>query len=441
MSPDSFFSSNLGNATNDVLSVRRCVDDDIPAPVDPTVTPTPTPIVTPTNISIDGVYSWGSNTAGQLGINSDNQVGTYPFKISDANASTIIKSARDHNLVLHNGDIYYMGTNDDTLSQSGTIVKNITKLTVDIADSTTWSRIATNTHHSLVVGTTGAVYGFSNDFNYGSTGHTAQTGTFTQVAVTGGVHFVGAEIEAGTFHSLAIGADANVYAWGRNNVGQLGNNSIQDTNVHHQAAIVSGISNATHIYTNSDTSACYAINTSGTLYSWAGVQDTTNPTSGTQHILGRSDGDPLNVGNVLLPQRARYFSTGNDLNIVILKDYSLYMWGTFYDSTGALKTIESPTPIIDNESLESIQGFRVSCQSHTNNTFRSALYVGFDTRVYFLTPVSYDGVYVKADLQLISNDLNISSISSGPDHYMAIKLNTANIYSLPHSDSLIGEVI
>ncbi len=441
MSPDSFFSSDLGNANNDILSVRRCVDDDTPALTEPAVTPTPTPIVTPTNISIDGVYSWGSNTAGQLGINSDNAIGRYPFKISDANATTIIKSGRDHNLVLHNGDIYYMGTNEDTLSQSGTIVKNITKLTVDIADSTTWSRIATNTHHSLVVGTTGAVYGFSNDFNYGSTGHTAQTGTFTQVAVTGGVHFVGAEIEAGDFHSLAIGADANVYAWGRNNVGQLGNNSIQDTAVHHQAAIVSGISEAAHIYTNADTNACYAINTSGTLYSWGGVQDTTNPTSGTQHILGRADGDPLNVGNVLLPQRARYFSTGNDLNIVILKDYSLYMWGTFYDSTGALKTIETPTPIIHNDSLEGIQGFRVSSQTHTNNTFRSALYVGFDTRLYFLTPVSYDGVYVKAGLQLISNDLNISSLSSGPDHYMAIKLNTANIYSLPHSDSLIGEVI
>ncbi len=445
MSPNSFFSSNAGFESQDILTVKRCLDE-VPVPTNPPVTPTLTPVVTPTIIPIDGVYSWGSNSAGQLGINSDIVSGIYPTKISDANTTTVIKSARDHNLVLHNGDIYYMGTNENMLSQSGTVVTNITKLTVDIADSTTWNRIATNTHHSLVVSTTGAVYGFSNDYNYGSTGHTAQTGTFTQVAVTGGVHFVGAEIAAGQFHSLAIGADANIYAWGRNHVGQFANNSIQSGDAHHQAAVVSGVTNVTHIYTNSSTHACFAINTSGTLYSWGGVQDTGNPTSGTSYILARTDTDgtaanPLLVGEVSLPQRARYFSTGNDLNISILKDYSFHMWGQFYDTDGTLQTLDAAKPIIDNTTLEPIQGFRVACQTHNYNTFRAALFVGFDTKVYFLIPMSYDGIYVKAALQKISDDLNISSISSGPDHYMAIKLNTANIYSLPRLDSLIGEVI
>lgn len=440
MPPTSSFSSNLGpQSASDRLTVKRCQDNLI-IPTVPSVTPTPTPVVTPANVSTDGVYAWGVNDQGQVGAGLSSKTVTYPTRILDANATTIIKSGREHNVVLHNGDIYYMGTNDDTLSQSGVYVNTATKLTVDIADSTTWNRIATNENHSLVISTTGAVYGFSNDFNYGSTGHTAQSGSFTQVAVTGGVHLIGAEVETGEFHSLAIGSDGNVWAWGRNNVGQLGNNSIQDTGVHHQAAVVSGVSNATHIYTNSTYHSCFAIDSLGDLYSWGGVQDTTNPTSGTPHILGRT-GDPLVTDRVETSQRARYFSTGNDLNIAILKDYSFVMWGTFYDNQGTLQTIETPTQIIDTDTLEPVKGFRVSCQKYPNTTFRTALYVGFDTKVYYITPVSYDGVNVKADLQNISPDTNISSISASSDHYMLIKLNTANIYSLPHSESLIGEVI
>jgi hypothetical protein len=261
------------------------------------------------------------------------------------------------------------------------------------------------------------------------------------VAVTGGVHLIAAEAEAGEFHSLSIGTDGNVWGWGRNNVGQLGNNSIQDTNVNHQAAVISGVTNVTHIYTNSTNHSCFAIDVLGGLFSWGGLQDTTDTTSVTPHIIGRTDGDHLNAEEISLNQRARYFSTGNGLNIVILKDYSFQMWGTFYDHTGALQTIDTPKPMIDNELLEPIKGFRVFCQKYENNTFRTALYVGFDTQSYFITPVSYDGNNVKVDLQKISQDLNISSISAASDSYLFIKLNTANIYSLPHSESLIGEVI
>jgi len=74
-------------------------------------------------------------------------------------------------------------------------------------------------------------------------------------------------VACGHYHSLAIGSDGNVYAWGMNNNGQLGNGTTTDSNTPIKVNLPSGFAPA---------EVCagwyysFALGTDGSLYAWGG---------------------------------------------------------------------------------------------------------------------------------------------------------------------------
>jgi alpha-tubulin suppressor-like RCC1 family protein len=72
-------------------------------------------------------------------------------------------------------------------------------------------------------------------------------------------------ISAGQYHSLAIGSDGNLYAWGYNATGQLGNATTTEENSPVEITLASGVD---PVAIAAGTEDSYAIGSNGKLYAW-----------------------------------------------------------------------------------------------------------------------------------------------------------------------------
>ena len=91
-----------------------------------------------------------------------------------------------------------------------------------------------DTNHSLAIGSDGNAYAWGSNSN-GQLGDDTTTNRSAPITVrkpTGASKdFTYTQVSAAGPHSLAIGSDGYAYAWGRNQYGELGNNSTRDSHV------------------------------------------------------------------------------------------------------------------------------------------------------------------------------------------------------------------
>ncbi|XP_017765568.1 PREDICTED: probable E3 ubiquitin-protein ligase HERC4 isoform X2 [Eufriesea mexicana] len=229
------------------------------------------------------LFSWGSNIEGQLGLNSKNVMECSPHMIKTLGTSVVVQIAcgMKHALALtNNGELYSWGSNTEGQLGLGTHVKYevkpkliITLIGIPIAF------IACGGYHSIAISKSGAVFGWGkNTFGqlglndtqdrnlpcllqtlqnakicYGSCGEkfsvflTADGGVFSCGAGMYGqlghgnnsneilprqiMELMGStvtQIACGKGHTLAlVSTRGKVYAWGSGGVGQLGNHSTQ----------------------------------------------------------------------------------------------------------------------------------------------------------------------------------------------------------------------
>ena len=94
-----------------------------------------------------------------------------------------------------------------------------------------FTQISAGNSHSLALDQNGNIYSWGRN-NYGHLGNGTTTDSNTPVQVkTTGTPMEGkkiVQISTGIDHSLALDQDGNVYSWGRNNYGQLGNGVTTD---------------------------------------------------------------------------------------------------------------------------------------------------------------------------------------------------------------------
>ncbi|SVB61851.1 uncharacterized protein METZ01_LOCUS214705, partial [marine metagenome] len=154
-------------------------------------------------MATDGtVYAWGRDSEGELGDgNSSNR--DVPIKVQDGAYSGTT----------------YLG--DDSSN----------KITA----------VAAGFHHCIALATDGTIYAWgSND--EGQLGENSTTDRSTPVKVLEGAYsgttYLGdnssdkiTAVAAGYSHSAALATDGTVYAWGRNDEGQLGNSSTDDSTI------------------------------------------------------------------------------------------------------------------------------------------------------------------------------------------------------------------
>jgi alpha-tubulin suppressor-like RCC1 family protein len=105
---------------------------------------------------------------------------------------------------------------------NGTTTDSATPGPVSLPSGVTATAAAAGGNHSLAIGSNGTLYAWGQN-GYGQLGNGTLTNTSTPVSVLmpSGVHATA--IAAGLYDSLALGSDGKVYSWGDNSLDELGN--------------------------------------------------------------------------------------------------------------------------------------------------------------------------------------------------------------------------
>ncbi|WP_339346661.1 InlB B-repeat-containing protein [Bifidobacterium apis] len=210
-------------------------------------------------VGSDGnVYAWGYNNNGQLGNGTTSYSQTTPVRVKMPDRKTYPDLPADftylqvsagylHSLAVgSDGNVYAWGYNYYGQLGDGTSTTRYTPVRVkmpdrntypDLPEDFTYLQVSAGYRHSLALGSDGNVYAWGNN-DYGQLGDGTTTNRYTPVRVKTPNRntypdlpkdFTYLQVSAGWQHSLAVGSDGNTYAWGSNGYGQLGNNSGSST--------------------------------------------------------------------------------------------------------------------------------------------------------------------------------------------------------------------
>jgi alpha-tubulin suppressor-like RCC1 family protein len=258
--------------------------------------------------------------------------------------------------------------------------------------------IASSQNHNLVLDA-GALMTSGFD-NFGETGNGESVPMLFQVGVKGDWNAVA----AGEEHSMGLDSAGNIFTWGNNKYGQLGDNSNNNISSPNN---LSTIGPALNIYTGSHSS--FALTDSGQLYAWGRNQ------SGQ---LGKGDFTPSNIPlAVPLP-------TGNIMRVSVgiehvlcIIDGDLYGWGNNgYGQLGSSSNTVINVPTLIDNTITWIDifagGFHSTAISHSGNLYvwgknnKGQLGLGHTSHI---------------NIPTISSISDATMISAGNDHTLMIK--------------------
>ena len=289
------------------------------------------------NVSIhsDGtLYSWGNNSSGQLGDNSETQrttpVTVYTSGELNGKSITDVSAGWYHSLALDSdGKVYAWG--DNTNGQLGDNSTTGSSVPVSVYTSgalngKTITALAAGVDHSLVLDSNGKVYAWG-DNTYGQLGDASNTDSEIPVAVsTSGVLSTKTitAIATGFFFSVALDSDGKVYTWGYNASGQLGNSSTTASNVAVEVNTGGVLSSKTITAIGAGNSHCLVLDNAGDIFSWGANND---------GQLGEGSYGPSSVPvtvdmtDVLSGKTINAIATGRYHSIALDSEGKVYTWG------------------------------------------------------------------------------------------------------------------
>jgi alpha-tubulin suppressor-like RCC1 family protein len=189
-------------------------------------------------LTSDGaLFSWGLNAQGQLGDGS-NTTRTLPVAVVTTGVLlgktiTRIAAGRDHCMVLtSDGKLFAWGKNDYGQLGDGTLTNRNVPVAVNMSGVLAGRFVASmdgGYSHTAAVTTDGRMFAWGRN-DQGALGDGTLTNRLLPVAVVAGAVPPGTQVtsvQCGRDHSLALTAAGKIYAWGRNDNGQLGDGSAE----------------------------------------------------------------------------------------------------------------------------------------------------------------------------------------------------------------------
>ena len=188
-------------------------------------------------IGDDGrTYAWGANYVGQLGTDAVEYASAVPVVVQQPEgvAFTDITAGLQHSYARgDDGYIYSWGDNDyGQLGNGMARSNNFTPERVHHSEGVTYEQITAGNNHGVSVGRDGSIYTWGSSSG-GALGRATDDFPASSIPVIvrqpDDVTFT--LVSAGESHSLALGDDDNVYAWGANQYGEVGDGTVSTANV------------------------------------------------------------------------------------------------------------------------------------------------------------------------------------------------------------------
>lgn len=306
--------------------------------------------------SSGGVASWGDNSVGELGNNTTTS-SLDPIQTDGVPNVVAIASGSLFQVALSaTGNVYTWGDNNDGQLGVGGIPESMSAVEVPSVSGTGYLSniisVAAGSDFVVALSASGNVltWGLNSSGQLGN-GTTTQSNTPVEVCAPGTSapcstylsHMV--KIAADTNQAFAVTSSGNVDSWGNNTDGQLGNNTTTASAI---PVEVVGVADSGYLGSIASVAtgdfATYAVDTSGTMYSWGdnatgqlGINTTTESTTPVE-VLGVGG-----TGNLTYVVAA---SGGTDFGYALDATGNVYSWGG--NTSGDLgngSTTQSKVPV------------------------------------------------------------------------------------------------
>ena len=282
------------------------------------------------------LYSWGSNGDGELGRDTSSTPNSIPGLVTAPDGVRFTQTSGGLGLSLalgSDGNIYSWGYNSEGQLGRDTSSKDSTSADrpglVAPPAGVRFTQVSAGFTHSFAFGSDGNLYswGDNSDGQLGrDTGSAKYDTTPGKVPLPAGVASF-TQVSGGTFYSLAMGSDGNLYSWGTNTFGELGRDtgSARSDSTPRKVSIRTGVAKFTAISAKGWCSL--AMDSDGNLYSWG---------YNLYGELGRKTDNPtINVVPVKVTMPAGitrfiWFAEGTEHTLAMGSDGNLYSWGWDY---------------------------------------------------------------------------------------------------------------
>jgi alpha-tubulin suppressor-like RCC1 family protein len=163
------------------------------------------------------VWSWGTGTNGQLGLEAVTSSAS-PAAVTGMTGTIAVAAGSSHSLALRNdGTVWAWGKNSSgQLGNGGTADANAPTSVQGLTDVIA---VSAGESHSLALRTDGTVWSWG-DNSLGQLGNLSSISSATPVPVLGLANIV--SISCGPRHNLAVENNGTVWAWGSNSKSQIG---------------------------------------------------------------------------------------------------------------------------------------------------------------------------------------------------------------------------
>ncbi len=225
-------------------------------------------------------------------------------------------------------------------------------LPIQIGTANDWMTVSAGGNHALAVKTNGTLWSWGSGI-FGQLGNGAfNSATFNVTQIGTATDWI--EVSAGSLFSVALKNNGTLWTWGRNNVGQLGNNTFIDTNVPAQVGTAIDWSQI-----DAGGEHTLAIKTTGDLWAW-----------GNNPFGQLGDGTTNTSNNPIIISTAGWsaVSAGFDHSMALNPNGLLYTWGNNTNGqlcNGTNTAVNIPTLVVDTSGAINFYLVISAGQSHS----------------------------------------------------------------------------